>query len=100
MNQFMMLVVGPFGQAKNVVQAANDVGAPGATILHARGIDRSGKEGFFHFKIEPEQEIVLIIASKEVTVKISERFSTEYQETARVGSIYILPIKGVEDFVS
>lgn len=53
-----------------VVEAANAVGAKGATIVNARGSGVHETEKIFSFEIEPEKELVLIIAKKENTEKI------------------------------
>ena len=71
----MSIIVVPYGHARRIIRVAIGAGAKGATILHARGVEKSKKEGFFHFSIEPEQEIVLIVATKEVTDAIGEKIS-------------------------
>ncbi len=98
MNYFMNMVIVPLGYADKVIMAANKVGATGATILRARGVDHSAKEGLFSIKIEPEEEIVLITATKEVTSAIWDEIHEEFEKNSkRGGSIYILPIQSVED---
>lgn len=96
MNYYMNIVIVPLGYADKVIMTANEVGATGATILRARGADH--KEGLFSISIEPEEEIVLIIATKEVTSAICNRIHEEFEKNSkRGGSIYILPVQGVED---
>ncbi|NLW47262.1 MAG: hypothetical protein GXY86_07995 [Firmicutes bacterium] len=98
MNYFMNIVVVPLGYADKVITAANEVGATGATILRARGADHSAKEGLFSIKIEPEEEIVLIIATKEVTDTICNKIHEEFEKNSkRGGSIYILPVQDLEE---
>lgn len=96
----MSIIVVPYGHARRIIRVAIGAGAKGATILHARGVEKSKKEGFFHFSIEPEQEIVLIVATKEVTDAIGEKFS--HVDVARSGgaALYILPVKGLDSYTN
>lgn len=98
MELYMSMVVVPFGQARRIVQAANEAGAKGATVLHARGVHKPKKERLFPLSIEPEQEIVLIVASKDVTGVLGERIS--HVDVARSGgaALYILPVKGLKQY--
>ncbi len=94
MDNFTMLAIVPLGYADKVIEAANEAGASGATIFRARGADHTHAEGFLSFKVEPEEEIVLITATGEVInaicAKIHEKFE---KDSARDGSIYILPAR-------
>ncbi|MGB4589040.1 MAG: hypothetical protein WBI17_07380 [Clostridiaceae bacterium] len=93
MNNFMMIAIVPLGYADKVINAANEAGATGATTLRARGAHNSANEGLFSFKIEPEEEIILIIATKEVASLVSAKIHEEFDHNcARSGSVYILPI--------
>lgn len=96
----MSIIVVPYGHARRIIRVAIKAGAKGATILHARGVEKSKKEGFFHFSIEPEQEIVLIVATKEVTDAIGEKIS--HVDAARSGgaALYILPVKGLDSYTN
>lgn len=94
MNEFLMIIIVPFGYADKVINAANEAGANGATIMRARGAD-SSKHGLF-FKVEPEEELILIAASKDITEKVCARIHEEFDENGkRSGSIYVLPVSKV-----
>lgn len=58
------------GKGFKVVEAANTVGAKGATIVNARGSSIHETIKLFNLEIEPEKEMVLIIANKENAPKI------------------------------
>lgn len=60
------------GSAEEVIDAAKSEGAKGGTIINARGSGIHEPEMFFAMEIEPEKEIVLILAKKELTKKIIE----------------------------
>ncbi len=49
------------GYSDDVVIAAREAGAKGATIINARGTGDIESEKFFGVSIEPEKEIVLIL---------------------------------------
>lgn len=60
------------GSAEDVIDAAKSEGARGGTIINARGSGIHKTEMFFAMEIEPEKEIVLILAKKESVSKIVE----------------------------
>lgn len=94
MNSIMNMVFVPLGYGEKVVKAAKDIGATGATILHARGANPNAKEGLFSFHVEPEEEIVLIIATKAVSKALCARIQAAFErDNERNGSVYLLPIE-------
>ncbi len=100
MDNFMMIAIVPLGYAEKVIESAHEAGATGATIFRARGLGQSAKEGLFSFKVEPEEDVVMITATQEVIDAICSRIHDEFiQNCKRSGSIYILPVQCVEDDV-
>ena len=98
MNNILMLVIVPLGNDDKVIKAAKEAGATEATIMRARGADSSASEGLFSIKIEPEEEIILIAATKEVTDSVCSRIHDEFEKGGlRSGSIYVLPLQQEED---
>jgi len=59
------------GIAADVISAANEAGARGGTIIHARGSGVHETQVLFAMPIEPEKEIVLIIAETSLTEPIT-----------------------------
>lgn len=59
------------GQAEEALEAAQDAGANGGTIINARGAGRNETSRFFMMDIEPEKEILLILTEKEKTDAIT-----------------------------
>ena len=47
-------------------------GAQGATILHGRGSGAHQKEKFFSLSIDPEKDVVLIIAKEDTALAVSD----------------------------
>ena len=60
------------GKAEDVVEAANNAGARGATIVNARGSGSQETQKLFSIEIEPEKEKVIIIAKCELKDGIVE----------------------------
>ncbi len=59
------------GNAKEVVDAANESGAKGATVINARGSGIHETSKLFAFEIEPEKEIVMILVRRDITEKVT-----------------------------
>ena len=59
----LITVVVPKGAAEQVIDAAAKAGAKGGTIINARGAGIHETEKVFMMDIEPEKEIVIIIAN-------------------------------------
>ncbi len=60
------------GNAKEVVDAANESGAKGATVINARGSGIHETSKLFAFDIEPEKEIVMILVKRDITEKVTK----------------------------
>ena len=58
------------GRAEDVMDAANEVGAKGGTIINARGSGIHETNKLFSMEIEPEKEMVMILSEKSVVDSI------------------------------
>ncbi len=58
------------GKAEDVMEAAKGAGSKGGTIINARGSGVHETQKIFKMEIEPEREIVLILAKEECTDNI------------------------------
>ena len=58
------------GLGEDVVDASKEAGAKGATIIHARGSGIHETEMLFAMQIEPEKDVVLILAKNEMCDEI------------------------------
>ena len=54
------------GKAEEVIEAANEAGARGGTIVNARGANTQTAQKLFSIEIEPEKEEVFIITKNEL----------------------------------
>ena len=57
------------GYSDEVVFAAKSAGAKGAVIMQGKGVGTS-EHKFFGFKIDPENEVVMILVKEELVVPI------------------------------
>jgi nitrogen regulatory protein PII len=65
------------GNGELVVEASNKVGGKGATIINARGSGSKDTKTIFSIEIEPEKEMVLILAEQKLTETICESIRSE-----------------------
>lgn len=58
----MIVCIVNTGFSDAVMSAARECGARGGTVLHARGTANPEAEHFFKITIQPEKEVVMILA--------------------------------------
>ena len=81
------------GKASDVAKAAMQAGASGATVFTARGMGVGEIAGALGFPIVPQKEVILIVASEQITSKIFEVVRTKAElDTLGMGIGYVLPI--------
>ncbi|WP_027107831.1 P-II family nitrogen regulator [Lacticigenium naphthae] len=71
MYQLIVAIVNK-GNAEDVVEAANAVGAKGGTIINARGSGVNETIRLFNMEVEPEKETVLILVKEEIVEQTIE----------------------------
>lgn len=82
------------GRAEDVVDAATKAGARGGTILNARGSGIHEQETLFNIAIEPEKEMVLIIAKVEQVASITEQIQTDlHLNEPGNGILFVLDVR-------
>jgi nitrogen regulatory protein PII len=67
------------GKAESVIDAAKEAGARGGTIINARGSGIHETSKLFSMDIEPEKEIVLILADDQITSPITSSVREKLQ---------------------
>lgn len=84
------------GYNENVMDAARAAKASGGTILHARGFALDGAEKFFGVTIQPEKEIVLILAESDKTGEIMRLIAERAGLGTDAGAVtFSLPVSNV-----
>jgi len=89
------------GSAKEVVDAANESGAKGATVINARGSGIHETSKLFAFEIEPEKEIVMILVKREISEKVTRAIKEKSSiDEAGKGIMFVQPVDevyGIQD---
>lgn len=67
------------GKAEEVIEAASNAGSKGGTIINARGAGTHETQRVFAIDIEPEKEIVMIIAKNELIDPIVRSISDKLE---------------------
>ena len=89
----LLLCVVNAGFSQNVMEAARTAGAKGGTIVRARGTANPESEEFFNITIQPDKEIVLILALKEVKDEIMKAVYKECgPATGAQGLVFSVPV--------
>lgn len=70
MNKQLIMIIVDKNRGDDIIDAAQQAGAPGATVLHGHGSGAEKVKHFVHLEIEPEKEIVMIVAAQEKTKTI------------------------------
>lgn len=71
----LIIVIINRGYTEEVMDAAREAGATGGTVLHARGCGLSGAEKFFGITIQPEKEVMFILAKADISCGIMQSIS-------------------------
>ena len=74
-NYDSIFVIVDKGKGEDVVDAASEAGARGATIVNARGSGVHETSKIFAIEIEPEKEIVLILTKDDITQAVCDKIN-------------------------
>ncbi len=81
------------GFAEEAMEIAKACGARGGTILHARGTMSKEAEKMFNITIQPEKEIVMILAKTEgVDAILKGLYSGVGTSTKAQGIVFAIPV--------
>lgn len=81
------------GRSEQVMNAARAAGAGGGTVIHARGLGSKEAMKYLGITIQPEKDLVLIVAPSELRRPIMERIVKEAGlGTAGAGICFSLPV--------
>ena len=84
------------GLAEDVIDAAKAAGSKGGTIVNARGSGVDETTKLFAMEIEPEKEIAIIIAKRDITNKIIESIRNKLEiDKPGHGIIFVQDINNV-----
>ena len=81
------------GFSDEVMNAARNAGAKGGTIINAHGTNLGDEERFFGISIQPEKEVVMILASALQTDAILKGlYNAIGTSTQAQGIVFALPV--------
>lgn len=90
------------GKADTVIDASKEISSVGATVIHARGRANPNDPKLFGINIEPEKDMVLILAPKDQTLAIMEKIRESLDiESPNKGIIFTLDasrVMGLNDY--
>lgn len=93
----LVMVIVNAGFSDDVMSAAREVNAKGGTIVSARGTGKAEAEERFNITVQPEKEIVFIVAAQNI---VEDLLKNVYKKvglgTPGQGIAFTLPI---DDFV-
>lgn len=85
------------GFSDYVVDTARSAGASGATIINGRGVGVHENDKFFGINIQPEKEVILILADKKEREKIMKEISLQaHLHEPGKGLCFSLPVNNIE----
>lgn len=96
-NEFVMILcIINNGFSETAMDAAKMCGARGGTVIHGRGTASKEAEKFFNISIQPEKEIVMILAKKEIKAAILQGlYNAVGTSTPAQGIAFALPVDEV-----
>lgn len=95
----LIMVVLNRGYTEEVMDEARAAGATGGTVLHARGVGLAGAEKFFGVTIQPEKEVLMILASDSdscgIMAAIAEKVGPGSDANAISFSVPVSAVRGL-----
>ena len=81
------------GFSEEAMEAAKAAGARGGTILHGRGTASKEAESFFNITIQPEKEIVMILAQDtQIDGILKSLYRAIGTSTPAQGIVFAIPV--------
>ena len=88
------------GLADDIVHAAQEAGAQGATMYYARGCGVRERLGIFGLAVNVEKEVITILVSNDQVDRVFERMYLAGQlDTPGMGLIYVTPLEKAATYI-
>lgn len=85
----LIIVVAHHGYSDPIMDAARAAGATGGTVLHARALGSSEAQRFMKITIQPEKELIMILAPGEDRARIMQAICDTPEFTTRAKGIIL-----------
>ncbi|MGB0721958.1 MAG: P-II family nitrogen regulator [Gammaproteobacteria bacterium] len=96
----LITAVVPRGNADVVVQAAQEVGAQGATIHYAQGRGVRERLGIWGLALEAEKETINIVVSSDQVDRVFEKmYLAGKMDTPGMGFMWVTPLEKAATFI-
>lgn len=88
------------GLAEDIIKAAQEVGAQGATVYYARGGGVRERLGMLGLAIEVEKEVInIIVASDQIDRVFEKMYLAGKLETPGMGIMYVTPLEKAATYI-
>ncbi len=88
------------GLADDIVHAAQEAGAQGATIYHARGIGLGERLGILGLAVGVEKEVINIVVAADQVNRIFDRMYVAGKlDTPGMGFMYVTPLEKAGTYI-
>ncbi len=88
------------GKADEIIKAAQEVGAQGATVYYARGGGIRERLGVFGLAIEVEKEVINILVANDQIDRIFEKMYIAGQlDTPGMGIMFVTPLEKAATYI-
>lgn len=92
----MIMAIVNRGFSEEIMDAARPMGASGGTVFNGRRIGSEEAMKFWGIRVQPEREIVLIIAKKENKLSIMQTVGKKFgMQSEANGIVLSLPVDGI-----
>jgi nitrogen regulatory protein PII len=89
------------GLADEMVKAARDAGAQGATVYYARGSGIRERLGMLGIAVEVEKEVINIVVAQDQVDRVFERmYLAGHLDTPGMGFIYVTPLDKAATYIA
>lgn len=86
-NKELILIIANRGYVDSVMEVARDAGAPGGTVIHARGTGTNNSEKFFGVTLGAEKEMIFVVTDREKKETIMKSIMEKVGSNTDAGSI-------------
>lgn len=95
-NADLVITIVQRGYSRDVVEAAKDAGAQGATVVHGRASGQGDIRRFYGITVEPQKDVVLMLVRNEVVNDVMRAICAKAGlKTAGLGISFSLPVTDV-----
>ena len=92
-NKELLIIISNRGYIDSVMEVARKAGAPGGTVIHARGTGTDSSEKFFGVTLGAEKEMIFIVTEREKKENIMKAIMEKVGSNTEAGSIvFSLPV--------